>query len=114
MKLGMLVEGSIRRMVMLKKGDEWAQGFAIQSASDAIRYIATVTDQDDAWLKRANTAIVDLLRTPVGVSLRRLYTLVDWLRDIYSGWFRYLPKSSVHRPHRNGRNAANTLVRTHS
>jgi hypothetical protein len=111
MKLGMLVEGSIRRMVMLKKGDEWGQSFAIQSASDAIRYIATLTEQGDAWIKGANAAIVDLLRMPVGVSLHCLYTLVDRFRDIYSGWFRYLPISSGHRPRRNGRNAANTLER---
>lgn len=89
MKLGMLVEGSIRRMVMLKKGDEWAKGFAMQSASDAVRYIATLTNQGDAWLKRANAAVIDLLRTPVAMSLFRLYTFVDSFRDFYSVSFLY-------------------------
>jgi hypothetical protein len=76
-------------MVMLKKGDEWGQGFAIQSASDVIRYIATLTGRGDAWLNRANAAIIELLRTPVGVSLFRLCTLVDQFRDMYSGSSRY-------------------------
>jgi hypothetical protein len=89
MKLGVLFEGSIRWMVMLRKGDEWGQGFSIQSSSDAIRYMATLTGQGDAWQKRANATIIDLLRTPVGAPILWLYTIVDRFRNIYSVWLRY-------------------------
>ena len=48
-KLGMLIEGSIRRHVTLEKGDDWANGCSINSLISHVEYVRVCAKQDSEW-----------------------------------------------------------------
>jgi hypothetical protein len=48
-KLAMLVEGGIRNILTIEKGDEWTEGATIHSAYDLFTFIANQLQEMDAW-----------------------------------------------------------------
>jgi hypothetical protein len=65
-KLSMLIEGSVRRVVQIEKGEEWVKGFTIRSVSDVVNYVRERIGQTEQWAKRGTTILGDLLRNTVG------------------------------------------------
>jgi hypothetical protein len=65
-KLSMLIEGSVRRVVRIEKGEEWVKGFTIRSVSDVVNYVRGRIGQTEQWAKRGTTILGDLLRNTVG------------------------------------------------
>lgn len=64
-KLSILVEGGIRSVVLLKKGETWVKSATVRSAVDVVGFIQVAMGETAAWRDRALAATTDLLRSPV-------------------------------------------------
>jgi hypothetical protein len=64
-KLAMLLEGGIRNILAIEKGDKWAKGATIHSAYDLVTFVANQLQETDAWRQHAFNVITDLMETPV-------------------------------------------------
>ena len=66
-KLSVVVEGSLRRVIQLKKGSSWATSAWIRSGSDLVDYIAGLTNESEGWVRLATSQLIDELKNSVCV-----------------------------------------------
>ena len=64
-KISMLVEGGVRSVIMLEKGEQWVKSVTIKSAADVVTFIQQALNESTAWRDRAMVAVIDFLRLPV-------------------------------------------------
>ena len=68
-KLAMLVEGSVRRHVVLEKGDDWANERSVNSLTSLVEYVRVCAKQDAVWSTRATGTLLGLVKEGVGFPL---------------------------------------------
>lgn len=64
-KLSMLVEGGIRSVIMLEKGEKWVKSATIKSAADVVTFVQQALSETTTWRDREMVAMIDFLRLPV-------------------------------------------------
>jgi hypothetical protein len=64
-KISRLVDGSIRRVISLQKGEPWVRSITVNSAADIVAFFQTSLNETQAWHDRALSMVTDFLRTPV-------------------------------------------------
>lgn len=64
-KLSTLVEGGIRSVILLEKGERWVKSATIKSAADVVAFVQQALNETTAWRDRAMAAMIDFLRLPV-------------------------------------------------
>ena len=64
-KISLLMEGGVRAVIRLDKGDAWAKSIRLASASCLIDYIADLTGRGGFWKTRSGDQVIDILKSSV-------------------------------------------------